>query len=412
MSLTFGVGGAHARRILIGAAVLLSVGMGLRQSLGLFLTPVTRDLGLTATTFTFAIAIQNIVWGLSQAPIGALADRFGLRVTLLGGAAIYTVGLVVMATAGGATSLILSGAMIGVALSCTASSLAMTACARAVSEERRSKVLGLVSAAGSLGTLMIPITTQSILAHHPWQLGALFFVVLAVMMLPAGFLAGGADRMPRGATTRTTMRAVLGQAVRNRPFLVMSGAYFVCGLNLVFLTTHLPTYLAICGQDPLLSAEAIAVIGGMNSIGSITAGWLGAKYPKHILLGLLYILRAFVFTAYFVMPPTPTSTLLFAAAMGMLWLSVAPLVGGLVADMFGTRYMATLLGIAFVMHQVGSSLGAWGGGVIFDRFGSYDRAWQIGVLVGFGAGVVQILAGGPTRRRDRLTAPRLADALH
>jgi MFS family permease len=412
MSVTFGVGGAHARRILIGAAVLLSVGMGLRQSLGLFLTPVTRDLGLTATTFTFTIAIQNIVWGLSQAPIGALADRFGLRVTLLGGAAIYTVGLVVMATAGGATSLILSGAMIGVALSCTASSLAMTACARAVSEERRSKVLGLVSAAGSLGTLMIPMTTQSILAHHPWQLGALFFVVLAVMMLPAGFLAGDADRMPRGATIRTTMRAVLGQAVRNRPFLVMSGAYFVCGLNLVFLTTHLPTYLAICGQDPLLSAEAIAVIGGMNSIGSITAGWLGAKYPKHILLGLLYILRAFVFTAYFVMPPTPTSTLLFAAAMGMLWLSVAPLVGGLVADMFGTRYMATLLGIAFVMHQVGSSLGAWGGGVIFDRFGSYDRAWQIGVLVGFAAGVVQILAGGPTRRRDRLAVPRLADALH
>ena len=412
MSVTFGVGGAHARRILIGAAVLLSIGMGLRQSLGLFLTPVTRDLGLTATAFTSAIAIQNIVWGLSQAPIGALADRFGLRVTLLAGAAIYAVGLVVMATAGGATSLILSGAMIGVALSCTASSLAMTACARAVSEERRSKVLGLVSATGSLGTLMIPMTTQSILAHHPWQLGALFFVVLAVVMLPAGFLAGGADRMPRGAATRTTMRAVLGQAARNRPFLVMSGAYFVCGLNLVFLTTHLPTYLAICGQDPLLSAEAIAVIGGMNSIGSITAGWLGAKYPKHILLGLLYILRAFVFTAYFVMPPTPTSTLLFAAAMGMLWLSVAPLVSGLVADMFGTRYMATLLGIAFVMHQVGSSLGAWGGGVIFDRFGSYDRAWQIGVLVGFAAGVVQILAGGPTRRRDRLAVPRLADALH
>ena len=163
------------------------------------------------------------------------------------------------------------------------------------------------------------------------------------------------------------MRAVLGQAVRHRPFLVMSGAYFVCGLNLVFLTTHLPTYLAICGQDPLLSAEAIAVIGGMNSVGSITAGWLGGKYPKHILLGLLYILRAFVFTAYFVMPPTPASTLLFAAAMGMLWLSVAPLVSGLVAEMFGTRYMATLLGIAFVMHQVGSSLGAWGGGMIFDK---------------------------------------------
>jgi MFS family permease len=399
------------QRILIGAAVLLGLGTGMLQSLGLFLTPVTRDLGLTATSFPLAIAIQNIVWGASQAPVGALADRFGLRITMLSGAASYVVGLTVMATAGGAASLILSGALLGLALSCTASSLVLTACARAVSEKRRSKVLGLVAAAGSLGTLLIPLTTQSLLARHPWQTGAWFFVLLAAAMLPAGFLAGGADRMPGRAATRSTMRAVLRQAARHRPFLVMSGAYFVCGLNLVFLTTHLPTYLAICGQDPLLSAEAIAVIGGMNSLGSIAAGWLGARYPKHILLGLLYILRAFVFTAYFVTPPTPMSTLVFAAAMGMLWLSVAPLVGGLVADMFGTRYMATLLGIAFVMHQVGSSLGAWGGGVIFDRFGSYDHAWQIRVLVGFGAGVVQILAGGPPARRERLTAPRLADAL-
>jgi predicted MFS family arabinose efflux permease len=157
-----------------------------------------------------------------------------------------------------------------------------------------------------------------------------------------------------------------------------------------------------------LSAEALAVIGGMNCVGSLTAGWLGARYPKHILLGLLYILRALVFTAYFAMPPTPASTLVFAAAMGMLWLSVAPLVSGLVAEMFGTRYMATLLGIAFVMHQVGSSLGAWGGGLIFDASGSYDRAWQIGVLVGFAAGVFQILAGGPARRPGPEMTPRLA----
>jgi predicted MFS family arabinose efflux permease len=158
----------------------------------------------------------------------------------------------------------------------------------------------------------------------------------------------------------------------------------------------------------MLSAEALAVIGGMNCVGSLLAGWLGGRYPKHVLLGLLYILRALVFTAYFVMPPTPASTLFFAAAMGMLWLSVAPLVSGLVAEMFGTRYMATLLGISFVMHQVGSSLGAWGGGLIFDMTGSYDRAWQTGVLIGFGAGVVQILAGGPPRRRSRAVEPRLA----
>lgn len=154
--------------ILIGAAVLLSLGMGLRQSLGLFLTPVTRDLAVTATSFTLAIAIQNIVWGLSQAPVGALADRFGLRVTMLVGAVIYVVGLLVMATAGGAMALLVSGALIGIALSCTASSLVLTACARAVSEKNRSKILGIVSAAGSLGTLVIPITTQSILARHAW----------------------------------------------------------------------------------------------------------------------------------------------------------------------------------------------------------------------------------------------------
>jgi MFS family permease len=397
-----------ARLILIGAAVLLSLGMGLRQSLGLFLTPVTRDLALTAADFTLAIAIQNVVWGISQAPVGALADRFGLRVTMLAGALTYVLGLVVMAAARNELSLIVSGGLIGIALSCTASSLVMTACARTASEERRSKVLGIVAAAGSLGTLLVPITTQSILAHHAWQLGALFFVLLAAMMIPAGLLAGGADRMPGRAATKTTMRDMLGQAARHRPFLVMSGAYFVCGLNLVFLTTHLPTYLAICGQDPLLSAECLAVIGGMNCVGSLAAGWLGARYPKHILLGLLYILRACVFTAYFIMPPTTASTLVFAAAMGMLWLSVAPLVSGLVAEMFGTRYMATLLGIAFVMHQVGSSLGAWGGGLIFTAFGNYDHAWHIGVLIGFTAGIVQIAWGGPAGGRDRIATPRLA----
>jgi MFS family permease len=398
----------QTRLILIGAALLLSLGMGIRQSLGLFMTPVTRDLAVTAAEFTLAIAVQNIVWGLSQAPVGAIADRYGLRVTMMVGAAIYAVGLAIMAVAEGVTALLVSGGFIGVALSCVASSLAMTAAARAVSEQRRSRTLGIVSAAGSLGTLVVPLATQALLAREAWQIGALFFLAMALAMLPAGFWAGGADHLPGRGAGRTTMREVVGQAMRHRPFLVMSGAYFVCGLNLVFLATHLPTYLAICGQDPMLSAEALAVIGGMNCVGSLAAGWLGGRYPKHILLGLLYILRAFVFTAYFMMPPTPASTLVFAAAMGMLWLSVAPLVSGLVAEMFGTRYMATLLGISFVMHQVGSALGAWGGGLIFDTTGSYDRAWQIGVLIGFAAGIVQIVAGGPTRRRDRIMAPRFA----
>ena len=202
------------RLILSGAALLLSLGMGIRQSFGLFLTPITRDLALTAADFTLAVAVQNIVWGLSQAPVGAIADRFGLRATMMVGAAIYVVGLGVMAAAGGTTGLIVSGVLIGVALSCTASSLGLTAAARAVSEAQRSKMLGIVAAVGSLGTFLIPLATQALLDRQAWQIGALFFLVLAIAMLPAGFWAGGADRLPGGAVPRTTMRAVLGEAER------------------------------------------------------------------------------------------------------------------------------------------------------------------------------------------------------
>jgi MFS family permease len=411
MSRTIAPNSSEARLILIGTALLLMLGVGIRQSLGLFLAPVTHDLGISAADFTLALATQNIVWGLSQALVGAIADRFGLRITMMAGAVVYVVGLAIMAAAQGTVALIISGGLIGVALSCTATSLAMAACVRAVSPERWSKILGVVSAAGSLGTLLVPLATQALLAHEPWQIGALFFMLLAIAMLPAGFLAGGADRIPGHSTASTSMREVLGEAMRNRPFLVMSGAYFVCGLNLIFLTTHLPAYLAICGQDPMLSAEALAVIGGVSAIGSLLTGWLGSRYPKHIILGLLYILRAVIFAAYFMLPPTPTNTLLFAAAMGLLWWpGLAPLIGGLVAEIFGTRYMATLLGLSFVVHQVGSSLGAWGGGLIFDFSGSYDAAWQIGTVIGFGAGMIQILAGGPSRGRDRMIMPAVATA--
>ena len=177
----------------------------------------------------------------------------------------------------------------------------------------------------------------------------------------------------------------------------------------MFLTTHLPSYLALCGMDPMLSAEALATIGGVNCIGSWLFGWLGGRYPKHILLGLLYILRSIALFAYFVVPPTPSSTLMFAAAMGMLWMGVMPLTSGLVAEMFGTRYMATLLGISFMVHQAGSFLGAWGGGLIYDAMGSYDRAWQIGVTWAWWPGRCRsspaARTGGATAWRSRPTPP-------
>jgi len=399
----------QVRLILIGSAMLLVLGLGIRQSFGLFLTPVTRDLAITAADFTMALAVQNIAWGVSQALVGMIGDRYGLRMTMMAGAVIFTAGLATMAIAQGTLALLISGGLIGIALSCTATSLTMSAVVRAVSPARRTMTLGIVSAAGSLGTLIGPLTTQSVLVHAPWQMAVWLFVFASLAMLPAAFLAGGADKIPAPVTEATSMRQVLGQAMRNRQFLVMSTAYFVCGLNLVFLTTHLPTYLAMCGQDPMLSAASLAIIGGVSSVGSLATGWLGSKYPKHVLLGILYILRSLMIAGYFILPPTPASTLMFAVAMGLLWWpGLVPLVGGLVAEIFGTRYMATLLGISFVVHQAGSSLGAWGGGVILDMLGSYDRAWQIGTLIGCAAGLLQILAGGPTPKRDTTPAPALA----
>ncbi len=394
-----------ARWVLIGAALMMALSMGIRQSISLFLTPVTHDLALTAAQFTLAIAIQNAVWGISQTPISMLADRLGMRPMMVGGAVIYLLGVCTMGLANGSVMLVLSGCLIGVAMACTASSLAMTAAARAATEGKRSVTLGLVSAVGSMGTPIVAMSVQGLLKNYEWHMGIGLFIMLALALIPTAYFAGGADKLPRVSGNKASMSEVLGQALRHRGFLVMSVCYFVCGLNLIFLTTHLPNYLHICGLDPMLSAEALAIIGAVNIAGSWIAGWLGGRFPKHILLGMLYLLRSVTITAFFVVPPSPTSTLVFAAVMGMLWLGVIPLTGGLVAEMFGTRYMATILGMSFVVHQIGSFLGAWGGGLIFDALGSYDRAWQTGVLIGAIAGIVQIAFGGPNRPNE---APRAA----
>jgi predicted MFS family arabinose efflux permease len=387
--------------ILFGASLMLSLAMGMRQSLGLFLGPVTHDLGIGTTDFTFAIALQNITWGVTQPFVGALADRIGFRPVIILGTLLYVSGLGLMLTTGSALGMIVGpGLLVGLALSCTASALAMSAAARAVPDTRRSLVLGIVSAAGSLGTFLVAPMAQALIVGHGWHIALIAFIVLAAAMLPAGFLASGADRLPAAPAKRAgaTLGGVLREASRHRGFLVMSGAYFVCGLQLVFLTTHLPTYLAICGMDPMLSAEALSVIGFFNIVGSWLFGWLGGRYPKHVLLGLIYIMRSLFLAAYFALPASPSSTLVFAAAMGTLWLGVVPLVSGLVAQMFGLRFMATMVGVAFFSHQVGSFLGAWGGGLIYDALGSYDRAWQIGVAIGLIAGVAQIVLSDPRPR--------------
>ena len=392
--------------ILAGAAILLSLAMGMRQSFGLFQPSIVRDIGITTADFSLATALQNVVWGISQPVVGMLADRFGTRYVMLSGVLIYAAGLLVMMVATSALVFIIgAGLCIGLALSCTASSMTMTVTSRTVSAARRSVAMGAVSAAGSLGLVIASPLAQSLISTAGWQVALIGFLGLVAVMLPAAFFAGRADRIEieKSDDIEQSLGAVVQSALGHSGFVVMAIAFFVCGLQLVFITTHLPNYLDICGLDPSLGAKALAIIGVFNVIGSYAFGWLGGRYPRQFLLGGIYILRSLSIAAYFALPATEASTMVFAAAMGSLWLGVVPLVNGLVAQLFGLRFMATLTGIAFLSHQAGSFFGAWGGGLIYDRLGSYDRAWQAAVLIGLIAGAFQMLMNvRPPQRRDAL----------
>ena len=379
--------------ILAGAALMLTLSMGMRQSLGLFQPHLIRDLGITAADFSLAIALQNMVWGVTQPFMGALLDRVGTRPVAVGGALAYIAGVTISALAESALALTIgAGFFIGLALSCTASNVAMSVTSRTVSPLKRSVAMGTVSALGSLGLMLASPLAQTLIVSGGWQLAMFAFVALAAVMLPAAFMAGGVDRLDHdgGHGPAQSVGEAVREAAGHPGYVVMAGAYFVCGLQLVFLTTHLPAYLEICGMPPSVAAGALALIGLFNALGSWLFGWLGGRYSKRLLLGGIYVLRSLIITAYFSTTPTPTTTLLFAAAMGALWLSVVPLVNGLVIHLFGLRYVATLAGIAFFSHQLGSFLGAWGGGVIYSALGSYEWAWKSAVLVGVVAGLLQM----------------------
>jgi predicted MFS family arabinose efflux permease len=382
--------------ILIGTSLMLTLSMGLRQSLGIFMQPLTHDIGISISDFTLAIAIQNLAWGFLQPVAGALTVRFGFRAIMVPGAAAYIAGLVLMATAHGLVSIMIGGGvLIGVSLACTAAAIAMSVAARAVPETVRSTVLGLVSGAGSLGALLSAPIGQILNADYGWRVGLAGFVVLAIAMIPAAWFAGGVDaiRLPKPSRDDIGDNSA-GAAVRlafgNASFAVMTCAYFVCGMQLVFLTTHLPSYLAICGMDPMLSAQTLGMIGGFNVLGSIFFGWAGQRWNKLALLGSIYILRSLALAWYFTLPPTPVSTLLFGAIMGFLWMGVGPLVAGAVAEMFGLKWQAMIQGLAFMSHQIGSFLGAFGGGLLYDSLGSYTTAWRIGVALGLAGGIIQV----------------------
>lgn len=387
--------------ILVGVSLMLSLAMGLRQSLGLFVQPAAKDLSLAVAHFTLAIAVQNLAWGFLQPLAGAWAVRFGFRVVMTGSAVLYALGLVLLATAGGTVGVMLgAGIAIGAALAGTGSGIAMAVASRPVPAAVRSTVLGIVSAAGSIGAAIAAPIGQALSEAHGWRIGVWGFVALALVMVPSAWWAGRVDQVSIAPAAGQGRDAADGKtafmdALRHGPFMIMALAYFVCGLQLVFITTHLPSYLALCGADPMLSAKALATIGGFNVLGSLFFGWAGGRWSKPILLGLIYILRSLTLGWYFASAPTPESTLVFAAIMGFLWLGVAPLVSGAVAEMFGLKWQAMIVGIAFMSHQVGSAIGAFGGGLLYDLMGSYTLAVQMGVGMGLAAGIVQLVSGLP-----------------
>jgi predicted MFS family arabinose efflux permease len=382
--------------ILIGASLMLSLSMGLRQSLGIFLQPLTHDVGISVSDFTLAIAVQNLAWGFLQPLAGALTVRYGFRAIMMVGALLYIAGLVLMASGQGFLSVMLgAGVLIGTSLACTAAAIAMSVAARAVPASVRSTVLGIVSAAGSLGALLSAPIGQILNEGYGWRTGLVGFVVLSLALLPAAWFAGRVDKVPlpprapdQIADTSAAVAAKI--AFGNAAFVVMTCAYFVCGMQLVFITTHLPSYLAICGMDPMLSAQTLGVIGGFNVLGSLFFGWAGQRWNKLALLGGIYVFRSLALAWYFMLPPTPTTTLVFGAMMGFLWLGVGPLVAGAVAEMFGLQWQAMIQGLAFMSHQFGSFMGAYGGGVLYDALGSYTMAWRIGVALGLAAGIIQV----------------------
>ena len=382
--------------LLVLSGVIISICMGLRQSLGLFMRPMTVDAGISAATFGFAIALQNIVWGISQPFVGALADKHGPRPILIWTALAYSAGMLLMVFSRGALGLDIAGFLLGIGTAGTAFGVLTGVVTRAVPEAKRSQTVGLVAAAGSLGTMVLAPIGQSLIDGFGWQTAMVVFAIIASSMvlfaLPIKGLAIALNAEPTaGGAKPQPLREALREAVGHRGYLFMTLAFFACGFQLVFITTHLPAYLQLCGVAPGVSATALGLIGLFNTIGTYGFGLLGARYSQKHLLALIYLLRTLFIIAFLAMPISATSTLIFASAMGLLWLGVSPLVTGIIARVFGLQHFGTLYGVVFFSHQVGSFFGAWMGGLVFAWNGNYDAGWAALVAIGLIAFTLQWL---------------------
>ncbi|ACG74226.1 major facilitator superfamily MFS_1 [Anaeromyxobacter sp. K] len=376
--------------VLAAGALTLTVSLGIRHAFGLFLEPMSRDNGWTREVFAFAIALQNLVWGAAQPFAGRLADRRGAARAVLGGSVLYVAGLLLMATAHGASALALSaGVLVGLGLSGTSYPIVFGAISRCTAPERRSLATGIAMAVGSLGQFaMLPGALAAIDAIG-WAGALVALAALGATMAP---LSAALRERPStaGVATGGGAREALAEALRHPGFWLLSFGFFVCGFHVVFIATHLPAFLADRGLGPRAGAAVLALVGLFNIGGSYCAGLLGGRTSKPGLLVGLYLLRAAVIAAFVLAPVTEGSAYAFGAAMGFLWLSTVPLTNGTIATLFGTRHLAMLGGVAFFFHQVGAFLGGWLGGRLYVATGSYELVWWISIALALLAALVNV----------------------
>lgn len=382
--------------IMIAAgATIVTLAMGVRQSFGLFLTPLSFDLGMSRQMFGLTLAVQNLLFGLAQPFIGAYADKHGAGRVAVIGAVVYVAGLAVAATAADAAGVMIGlGALVGLSMTGITFVVVMGAVGRIVPPEKRTLAFGIITAGGSLGQFLVVPAAQGLIDALDWRWALGVLALLIAVIAPLAIAVSGRPAPPK-AGDGLPLKQALGEALTHPSFWCLNAGFFVCGFHIAFVGTYLPGYIRDGGLTPAIGAAALALIGLFNIAGSWLWGAWGSKHSKKGLLALLYSLRGVIIIAFLLVPLTPVSALMFASAFGFLWLGTVPLTNGLVSLIYGVRHLSALAGIVFLSHQVGAFLGAWGGGLAFDAFGSYDLVWTASIALAFAAALINL----PIRER-------------
>lgn len=388
-------------QVLACGATIVTLSMGIRHGFGLWLQPITQAQGWTRETFAFAIAIQNLAWGISGVFAGMLADKFGAFRVMLVGALLYALGLLGMAYAATPLQFMVStGVLIGMAQAGTTYAVVYGIIGRNVPADKRSWAMGIAAAAGSFGQFLMVPTEGLLISQFGWQQALVILGCAALLIMP---LAWGLREPGFGtgqpAHREQTIAQALKEAFKYPSFQLLMAGYFVCGFQVVFIGVHMPSYLRDKGLSPQVASYALALIGLFNVFGTYLAGTLGQRMQKKNILAFIYFARAVVISLFLVAPLTPMSVYLFAATMGVLWLSTVPPTNAALAQIFGIQHMSMLSGFVFLSHQIGSFMGVWLGGYIYDRNGNYDLVWYIAIALGVFAGLVNLpVKEAPIRR--------------